>query len=125
MSLALRLAYAANIAILLPVVTAIVTTDTAHATVFEGKLAQSRDLQLLVGCLWAGILVASVIGLVVPSAMAGVLVMQVIYKSLFLALWAWPAYRLGGTAALPLGLTVSFAAIVAVYPWIVWAWWRS
>jgi hypothetical protein len=117
----LRLAYAANIVILVPVALATVASEQAMTTVFEGKFAESAALRVLVGCLWTAILVCSVIGLFYPQEMIAILVLQVIYKALFLALVIAPMVGTAGLASVPTGLSISFALIVAIYPLILWS----
>jgi hypothetical protein len=117
----LRLAYLANIVILVPVALATLASEQAMATVFEGKFAESAPLRVLVGCLWTAILVCSILGLVYPQEMIAILVMQVIYKALFLALVIIPLLSTTALASIPMGLSVSFALIVATYPFIIWS----
>jgi hypothetical protein len=117
----LRLAYIANILILVPVALATLASEQAMATVFEGKFAASAQLRILVGCLWTAILLCSVIGLFYPQEMIAILILQVIYKALFLALVIVPLLSAMGLASIPIGLSVSFALIVATYPFIIWA----
>ena len=58
-------------------------------------------LQILVGCFWAAILLYSIVGLAQPRAMLAVLVLQVIYKALFLALLIVPLVLRDGLGATP------------------------
>jgi hypothetical protein len=116
----IKLAYVLNILILVPVAGATMLSRDAGVTIFEGKFTDSTELRVLVGCLWAAILVCSVIGLIYPREMMGILVLQVIYKGLFLALILVPLMIREGTGAAPLGLTVSFVAIVLVWPVLLW-----
>jgi hypothetical protein len=44
--------------------------------------------------------------------------LQVIYKALWLAVFAPPLWLSGGIPAL--GVSISFAAIVAVWPFFIW-----
>ena len=62
----------------------------------------------------AAVLAASVAGLKYPVLMAPVLVVQVLYKGLWLAGYAWPRWRRG--EALPVGLCTVFLAIVLTWP---------
>jgi hypothetical protein len=68
----LRLAYVANIVILVPVVHAMLFGRGVEA-VFEGRVEESAGLRLMVGSLWAAILLASVFGLSRPLFFAPVL----------------------------------------------------
>lgn len=109
----LRIAYAANIFILVPVCWGMIA-PTAAATVFQGAVTESSGLRLLVLSLWSAILAASVCGLFAPAFFAPLLFVQIFYKTLWLALFVWPAIRSG--APVPWGVAGTFAAIVAVWP---------
>ena len=52
--------------------------------------------------------------------MVGILILQVIYKALFLTIFILPLWRSEGIGAIPTGLTLCFAAIVAVWPVFLW-----
>ena len=65
------------------------------------------------------ILLGSFAGLAWPGRMLPLLGLQVIYKAVWLALFAWPLFRDGGWAALPQGVTASFIVIVAVWPFFI------
>jgi hypothetical protein len=111
---ALLVAYAANITILVPVCFAMLRGTEA---VFEGTVAPSDGLRLLVFSLWAAILLASVLGLVWPAVFWPVLLLQVIYKSLYLAIFVAP--RVVAGLPVPRGVTATFAAIVALWPFLI------
>lgn len=114
----LRLAYAANILILVPVCWAMFAVRGVQA-VFQGAVAESAGLRLLVGSLWAAILLASLAGLVWPRFFAPVLLIQIVYKSLWLLLFVLPLLQ-AGSARLPSGIAICFAAIAVSYPWLFW-----
>ncbi|WP_156254869.1 hypothetical protein [Sandarakinorhabdus oryzae] len=114
----LRIAYAANIAILVPVCWAMFAGRGVRA-VFQGAVAEEPGLRLLVGSLWAAILLASAAGLVWPRVFAPVLLIQIVYKSLWLALFALPALR-NPAVPTPTGITIIFALIVAIWPVLFW-----
>ncbi|WP_225205584.1 hypothetical protein [Novosphingobium huizhouense] len=109
----LRIAYAANIAILVPVCLGMLSRNAA-ASVFQGAVDESEGLRLLVFSLWAAILVSSAAGLLAPAFFAPLLLVQVVYKALWLALFVWPAWRAG--QAVPWGVASVFAGIVATWP---------
>jgi hypothetical protein len=116
----LRIAYAANIAILVPVAAVTIVSRDASITIFEGKFTDSTELRVLVGCLWAAILACSIVGLAYPQAMIGILLLQVVYKGLFLALVLGPLMLCDGIGAVPWGLTISFVGITLVWPFLIW-----
>ncbi len=109
----LRVAFAANILILVPVCWGMIA-PTAAATVFQGAVTESAGLRVLVLSLWSAILVASVCGLFAPAFFAPLLLVQIFYKTLWLALFVWPAIRAG--APVPWGVAGTFAAIVVIWP---------
>lgn len=109
----LRIAYAANIFILVPVCWGMIA-PTAAVTVFQGAVTESSGLRLLVFSLWSAILAASIYGLFAPAFFAPLLLVQIFYKTLWLALFVWPAVRSG--APVPWGIAGTFAAIVVVWP---------
>jgi hypothetical protein len=116
----LRIAYAANIAILVPVAAVTIFSRDASMTIFEEKFTDSTELRVLVGCLRAAILVCSIVGLAYPRAMIGILLLQVVYKGLFLALVLGPLMLRDGISAVPWGLTISFVGITLVWPFLIW-----
>jgi len=73
-----------------------------------------------VASLWTGILVCSVTGLMLPCEMIAVLVLQVVYKAVFLAREALPSLVAGVQDGPPVLLTVIFLAIVLTYPLVIW-----
>lgn len=123
-SIFLQIAYGANILILVPVVWSMMTGNGAVG-VFEGKLAPSSGLELLVGSLWAAILLASVAGLFAPQFFAPVLLIQIIYKALWLGLFIYPLYKASGSDAIPSGITTVFVLIILSYPFLFWLGTRS
>lgn len=112
---ALRLAYAANIVILLPVVATLLRA-TAPA-IFGAATAESPPLRLLVAALWGAILVCSAIGLAAPRMMLGILVLQIVYKTGWLVTFVLPAFRRGDPV--PWGPALTFMPIVLVWPAIL------
>lgn len=118
----LRLAYVANILILVPVCWAMFFGN-AMASVFQGTVTDSLGLRLLVGSLWAAFLSASVLGLFMPAPFAPLLLVQIIYKAMWLALFVLPLVLAGKPA--PWGIASIFAAIVLTYPFVLWRAWSS
>jgi hypothetical protein len=111
----LRLAYAANIIILIPVVWNMLVGGGV-TTVFEGRVDESAGLRIMVGSLWFAILLASFAGLYDPRTMAPIIVAQIIYKAMWLALFVWPLAQRGGWGAVPQGISIVFTGIVITYP---------
>jgi hypothetical protein len=113
----LYLAYGFNILILIPVVYAMLFGEGV-ANVFEGRVPESEGLRIMVGCLWCAILIASIAGFVWPAFFAPVMIVQVIYKSLWLFLFVLPLAR--ASLPIPVGITTVFVIIVLSYPILLW-----
>ncbi|MEO0547078.1 MAG: hypothetical protein AAF035_09025 [Pseudomonadota bacterium] len=114
----LWLAYGANILILVPVCWAMIWGGGTTA-VFENRVADSDGLRLLVASLWSAILIGSVAGLIWPAFFAPLLLVQIVYKSLWLILFVAPFWIRG--EPYPVGISAVFIAIVFTYPAILWA----
>ena len=106
----------ANILILVPIGfgTLLKASLTDH-----GVFAESAGWRTLVGSLWVGILACSALGVVWPSSFAWLLVFQVIYKSVWLLVYAAPRVLAGRRQEIPVGITLSFVVIVLVWPWFI------
>jgi hypothetical protein len=61
----------------------------------SGKFPDSEGVRTIPGSLSTAILIGSVIGLIYPIQMSPVLIIQVIYKSLWLLVFALPRLRTG------------------------------
>lgn len=114
--LALRIAYAANILILVPIA---IPTLLRLGDAAQGRFDESAGWRTLVGALWTAILVLSLLGLRAPLVYCPVLLLQVIYKGLWLGVYALPRLCRGEGRGVPAGIAVSFAAIVLVWPWLI------
>lgn len=117
----LLIAYIANIVILAPVALGTMISSNGAAAVVQFKFPVDSPFRTLVGCLWTAILFCSAVGLFLPRQMVGILLLQIVYKSLFLGLVIFPLWRAQGLKAVPSGITVSFVLIVLIWPLILWA----
>lgn len=117
----LKVAYLANIVILVPVC-AFLFAGRARGVgvIFQDAVVDSAGLRLLVGSLWFAILAASAAGLVWPAFFAPVLAIQIVYKTLWLVLFVAPLIMSRRGARVPWGIAITFAAIVMTYPIILW-----
>ena len=106
----------ANIFILVPV--GFVTLLKPSVT-DQGAFVESAGWRALVGSLWLTILVCSVLGLVSPVSFLWLLVFQVIYKSVWLLVYAAPRVVAGRRQEIPAGIALSFVAIVLIWPWFI------
>jgi hypothetical protein len=106
----------ANILILVPIGfgTLLKASLTDH-----GVFAESAGWRTLVGSLWLAILVCSTFGVVWPSSFVWLLVFQVIYKSVWLLVYAAPRVLSGRSQEIPAGIALSFVAIVLSWPWFI------
>ena len=115
----LKIAYAANIIILVPVVHAMFF-GRGVSEVFDSRVDESLGLRLLVASLWTAILLGSIAGLWWPRFFAAVLPIQIFYKSLWLALFIVPLAQRSGWDGVPKGISITFLIIVLTYPFILW-----
>ncbi len=115
----LRLAYVANILILVPICWNMFF-GSGVSNAFEGKVEESAGLRLLVGSLWLAILVGSVAGLFLPRFFAPIILIQIFYKSLWLLAFVLPLVMAGKSDQVPWGISTTFIAIVVSYPFLFW-----
>ncbi len=115
----IQLAYAANLALLIPVA---VPTLLRLFPTDQGRFEESSGWRILVGAFWTAIMVLSLLGLRAPLTYSPVLLLQMIYKTLWLAFYAAPRFLRGQASDIPWGIAGSFLCIVLVWPWIIpWA----
>ena len=113
---ALRLVYLANIFVAGSIGITCLFTDRGAATIFEGAVVQSEGLRV-VGALWLAIAICSGLGLLRPEAFAAVLVLQLVYKSSWLLVVGWPAWRQG--LVYPKSMALFFVVWVLVLPFVI------
>lgn len=119
--LLLQIAYAANIFILAPVLVSMYSDGRGKAIrAFQKRVDNSDGLRLLVASVWTAILLLSIAGLFAPDKFIVILIFQVIYKAIYLITYVIPTFLREGAGKVPLGLSLSFIAIVAVWPLIIW-----
>lgn len=121
---ALRLAYGFNILVLAPVLIGLYAhRGDGVILALGGGIANVDGLRLLVTSLWLAILLLSIAGLVAPRLFIPLLVLQVVYKSVYLATYVAPVIGQKGWGAAPWGPTIVFAAIIVIWPFIIWRAW--
>ena len=110
--------YIANIVILVPVIWTMLRGGHGGATAIVGASGHAPVLQLMVACLWSAILALSVLALTDPQRYWPLLLVQVIYKGMFVALWCVPIWlgRVEGTVP---PLTMVFVLIVLIWPFFI------
>jgi hypothetical protein len=106
----------ANIIILVPVG---FLTLLKPSVTDQGAFVESAGWRALVGSLWLAILVCSVLGLLSPGGFLWLLVLQVIYKSVWLIAYVLPRVLSGRRQEIPPGIALSFVVIVLVWPWFI------
>lgn len=120
----MRAVYAANVLVAGWVgITTLFRPVASERLVFQGGAVASPGLRVA-GALWTAIAVCSLAGLFWPRSFAGVLVIQLVYKGLWLAAVAVPAMlaREDGPRRFPWGMSAFFAVWVVVLPWVIpWA----
>jgi len=117
--LGLKAAYALNVLILAPVLVSMYSDVKAPIRAFQGTIENSEGLRLLVASLWSAILLLSLAGFFWPNLFLPVLILQVVYKSLFLLTYCIPKLRAGKVENVPIGLSISFLLIVLTYPILI------
>jgi len=113
----LKLMYAANIIVAGWIsISSLFYPKTAVATVFENNFAYSESIRL-VGALWGGIFILSILGLFYPQKMSLVLLFQLIYKSSWLVFAALPAMM--NNQPYPKGMATCFIIWVLILPFVI------
>ena len=95
----LLLPYIFNILVVIPVgLTMPFGGAAGKRLVFQGKLPEGAEMRTISGTAWTVILIGSVIGLFHPVSMSPVLLIQVIYNSLWLVVFVVPLLVRGRVA---------------------------
>lgn len=116
----LTIPYLFNIVILVPVGLLTLLGGAAGGQgVSQGKFAESEGFRTILGSLWTAILVGSILGLFFPVAMSPILVIQVIYKTLWLLVFVLPRLHKRRMNEVPPGIALTFLLIVVSYPWVI------
>ena len=122
--IALRIIYVLNILVAGQIaISAISSPKNAAMTTF-GNAYESTEVMKLVGCLWLGIAVLSVLGLFKPITFSPVLLLQLIYKGSWLLLVALPAIKTA--SPYPKTMAGFFLVWVIVLPFLIpWKTWME
>ncbi len=114
---ALKIIYIANIIVAGWIsITSMSSPSKAANTVFQ-NVYQSTELMKLVGCLWFAIAFLSVLGLWRPISFSPILLVQLIYKSAWLLIVAYPAIK--NNQPYPTGMALFFLIWVIILPFII------
>lgn len=119
-----KIPYIINIAVLVPVCAMMFFGNNKNTVqVFQGTVSDSKGLRLLVGSLWLSILLCSILALGNPKKFVSILLLQWLYKSAFLASYVIPQGLRYGIRVVPTGITVTFIAIILVWPYFIYLMW--
>ncbi len=64
-------------------------------------------------------MIGSVLGLFSPVPMSPLLLIQVVYKTLWLLVFVLPRLVGGRSGEVPWGISLTFLGIVLAYPWVI------
>ena len=116
----LQIAYLLDIIVSVPVALTPLIGNAATARSLLGEdLPENRSMRSLLAALWMAILLCLVTGLAYPIVMAPILVLQLLYKSLWIVLFAVPRWASGRHDEVSWKLTAIFATYIVVYPWVI------
>jgi hypothetical protein len=109
--------YLANIAILVPVVFG---SLTGLLPISRGHFPEGAGWRTITGSLWTAILVCSIAGLFHPIVFAPILLLQFIYKAVWLVIYVLPRLRNADSRKeIHWGMAASFLLIVIFYPLVI------
>ena len=112
--------YIFNILVLVPVgLLTLLGGERGGRLACQDKFPESEGFRTILGSLWTAILIGSVLGLFYPVPMSPLLLIQVVYKSLWLAVFVLPRLLGGRGGEVPWGIAGTFLVIVVSYPWVV------
>ena len=112
--------YIFNIIVLIPVgLLTLLGVERGGQLACQNKFPESEGFRTILGSLWTAILIGSVLGLFFPVTMSALLLIQVIYKSLWLLVFVMPRLLKGKISEVPSGIALVFLAIVLSYPWVI------
>lgn len=122
--IALKLVYVANIIVAGWIgITSLFRPDYSSAVIFQNAYT-TTDVIRLTGCLWFAIACLSLAGLWFPFTFSPVLLLQLIYKGLWLLVVVVPAIK--QSREFPSAMAVFFLVWVLVLPFVIpWSKWAS
>ena len=116
----LVLAYIFNIIILIPIgLMTMLGGEKGGQLSCQSKFPESEGFRTILGSLWTAILIGSFLGLFFPVTMSVLLLIQVIYKTLWLLVYALPRMLNQRSNEVPWGIASVFFVIIVSYPWII------
>ena len=116
----LHLPYIFNIIVLIPIgLLTLLGGEKGGQLACQSKFPESEGFRTILGSLWTAILIGSVLGLFFPITMSALLLIQVIYKSRWLLVYAMPRMLKQGSNEVPWGIASTFLVIIVSYPWVI------
>ena len=113
----LLILYIINILILIPVA---LGSLTGLLPISKGHFPESPGWRTMTASLWTAILVCSIAGLFHPIVFAPILLLQVIYKSVWLVVYVLPRLRNADSRKeIHWGIVVPFLLIAIIYPLVI------
>jgi hypothetical protein len=122
--IALKIVYIANIIVAGWIsITSMTSPKRAAETVFQHSY-EPTEVMKLVGCLWFAITILSMLGLWRPISFSPILLVQLIYKGMWLLIVALPAIK--NNQPYPTGMALFFLIWVLVLPFVIpWSEWTK
>ena len=116
----LQVAYVLDILVSLPVaLTTLLGNERLAPVLFRESLPESDNFRIILGSLWMAVLFTCVAGLLFPVAMSPVLILQIIYKALWLLLFAMPRWLSGRKKEVPKRIVVICILTLLAFPWVI------
>lgn len=116
----LLLPYLFNIVVLVPIGSlTLLGGERGGRIASQGKFPESEGFRTILGSLWTALLIGSVLGLFCPVPMSPLLLIQVIYKTLWLVVFVLPRLVGGRSGEVPWSISLTFLVIVVSYPWVI------
>ncbi|MCY2984649.1 MAG: hypothetical protein NTY15_13575 [Planctomycetota bacterium] len=116
----LHLPYIFNIIVLIPIgLLTLLGGEKGGQLACQSKFTESEGFRTILGSLWTAILIGSVLGLFFPITMSALLLIQVIYKTLWLLVYTMPRLLKKRSNEVPFGIASTFLVIIVSYPWVI------
>jgi hypothetical protein len=112
--------YLINCLILFPVVLNLWCYSTeSRFSLFDNNVPNVPSLRLLIASFWTSLLLVSIIGIIYPHHMVALLIIQVVYKALYMLTSILPDYYRYGKSKTPFAMIIIFALICVIWPWFI------
>lgn len=116
----LQVAYVLDILVSVPVAfTTLVGNERMARFLFKETLPDSDNFRIILGSLWMAVLLCCVMGIIFPVAMSPLLVFQIIYKAIWLLVYAIPRWLNGRKKEVPKRIAAICVATILAFPWVI------